>query len=170
MDDRPELVQFGDLTPDNFARHPVWIQCHIVDYDEPWYEETDEETFRPRTAPLPADPTEGMLLARATFVFADASRHDGFLTPAVPGDPIELLGLMQPQLFLPDGTLAGFWEGGFARGDAEHAAFYRAMGKSAKEVFPMDCFAPSELVTGVTQATLHGFYSIPRGGPVRVTT
>lgn len=169
-DDRPELVQFGDLTPDHFARHPVWIQCHVVDYDEPWYEETDEETFRPRGGPLPADPSEGMLLARAAFVFADGSRHDGFLTPAIPGDPMELLGLMQPQLFLPDGALGGFWEGVMARGEAEHAAFYRALGKTASDVFPVDCSASPELVGGIAQATLRGFYSMPRRGPVQVTT
>jgi hypothetical protein len=170
MPDRPELVQFGDLSADHFARHPVWIQCHVVDYDEPWHEETDEETFRPRTGPLPADPTEGMLLARAAFVLADGSRHEGFLTPAVPGDPMELLGIMQPQIFLPTGGLGAFWEGIVARTPAAHAAFYDALGKTAREVFPIDCFADPALVGGVTQATLRGFYAMRRGGAVEVTT
>lgn len=101
MPTKPELVQFGALTPAHFARHPVWIVCHIPDYDEPWYDETDEETFRPWTGPLPVAATEGMLLARAAFVLADGSRLSGFLTPAVEGDPTEPLGLMQPQVFLP---------------------------------------------------------------------
>jgi hypothetical protein len=47
----PELKQFGDLTVDDFARCPAWISCHVQDYDEPWYDETDEETFRPWTGP-----------------------------------------------------------------------------------------------------------------------
>jgi hypothetical protein len=38
----PELKQFGDLVEADFRRHPVWIQCHIVDYDEPWHDETDD--------------------------------------------------------------------------------------------------------------------------------
>lgn len=47
--EKPELKQFGDLTHEDFDRHPVWIGCHVADYDELWYEDTDEETFRPWT-------------------------------------------------------------------------------------------------------------------------
>jgi hypothetical protein len=84
---RPELKQFGDLTAEDFERHPVWIGCHTADYDEPWYDDTDEETFRPRTGDLPADPSEGMLLVRANATLRDGSSFPGFLTPAFePGD------------------------------------------------------------------------------------
>jgi hypothetical protein len=64
---KPELKQFGDLTPADFERHPVWIACHTEDFAEPWFNETDEETFRPWTGPLPVGPSDGMLLVRATF-------------------------------------------------------------------------------------------------------
>ena len=64
---KPELKQFGDLTRKDFERCPVWIGCHTADYDEPWYDDTDEETFRPWTGALPADASQGMLLVRATF-------------------------------------------------------------------------------------------------------
>ena len=80
--EKPELKQFGDLTRQDFDRHAVWIGCHTADYDEPWYEDTDEETFRPWTGELPADAPEGMLLVKATFELMDASRHPGFITPA----------------------------------------------------------------------------------------
>src|ERR1035438_5255113 len=79
--ERPELRQFGDLTREDFDRHAVWIGCHTTDYDETWHEDTDEETFRPWTGKLPADPTEGMLLVKATFELPDGSRHPGFVTP-----------------------------------------------------------------------------------------
>ena len=39
--------------PDDFATHPVWVSCHSVDYDEPWYDGTDEETFRPWLSEIP---------------------------------------------------------------------------------------------------------------------
>ena len=169
MPTKPELVQFGELTPAHFARHPVWISCHIADYDEPWYDETDEETFRPRTGPLPAEATEGMLLARADFVLADGSRLSGFLSPAVEGDPTELLGLMQPQVFLPGGTLGAFWEGRFGRDEPAHLAFYQALGKTPDDVFPMKCSVPDGLVIGISQSVLRGFYTIPDGKTVRVT-
>jgi hypothetical protein len=38
---RPELRQMSSLALEDFDRHPVWVQSHIMDYDEPWYEETD---------------------------------------------------------------------------------------------------------------------------------
>jgi hypothetical protein len=68
------------LTADDFERLPIWLHCHVVDYDEPWYEETDEETFRPWTGPLPVAP-ESHFLVRADFTAADGSRFVGFLTP-----------------------------------------------------------------------------------------
>jgi hypothetical protein len=49
---KPELRQFGSLTAEDFERIPVWLACHVADYDEPWYDETDEETFRPWSGDL----------------------------------------------------------------------------------------------------------------------
>ncbi len=42
---RSELKQFGELEPEDFERHPVWIGCHTADYGKPWYNDSDEETF-----------------------------------------------------------------------------------------------------------------------------
>jgi hypothetical protein len=106
---KPELKQFGDLARADFSRYPVWIACHTADYGEPWYEETDEETFRPWTGALPVSPSEGMLLVRATLELRDASRHPGFVTPAFKKD----LGALQPQIFVGDRRF-GFWGGMFA--------------------------------------------------------
>jgi len=53
---RTHLKQAGDLVAANFEAHPVWVSCHVVDYDEPWYDDTDEETFRPWLGALPLDP------------------------------------------------------------------------------------------------------------------
>ncbi len=51
------LKQIQNLRPDDFEEHPVWVLCHIIDYDEPWYDDTDEETFRPWDGPLPVNPS-----------------------------------------------------------------------------------------------------------------
>jgi len=169
MSTRPELVQFGNLTLAHFDRHPVWIACHIADYEEPWYDDTDEETFRPWIGSLPVDASEGMTLARADFTLADGTRLEGFLTPAVDGDPIGPLGIMQPRLFLPDGTLGAFWEGRFGRDASEHAAFYQTLGKTAAQVFPVRCTVPAGLATGITTAVLEGFYTIGKKSAVQVT-
>ena len=79
---RPELKQFGDLSQGDFERYPVWIGCHTADYGESWYEDTDEETFRPWSGALPTSPSEGMLLVRAVIELRDGIRHPGFVTPA----------------------------------------------------------------------------------------
>jgi hypothetical protein len=77
----PEFKQFGDLVQSDFERYPVWIGCHTVDGDEPWYDETDEETFRPWNGSLPTGPSEGMLLVRATMEFADGTLYLGSSRP-----------------------------------------------------------------------------------------
>jgi len=39
---KPELKQFGELSPADFQRHPVWIACHTEDFAEPWFNETEQ--------------------------------------------------------------------------------------------------------------------------------
>jgi hypothetical protein len=151
---RPELRQFGDLTPDDFERHPVWIGCHTADYDQPWYEETDEETFRPRDGALPADPSEGMLLVRTSCRLADGTRLPGFMTPGFEGDD---LGILQPQLFVA-GRMFSFWGGMFGVNDDQRRQFYQALGKQPDAVFPIEIAADQALTGGVARALVEGFY------------
>jgi hypothetical protein len=164
-EDRPELVQFGDLTPDHFRRHPVWINCHTADYEEVWYGETDEETFRPFLAALPAGPEHGMLLVQADLTLADGTRLEGFVTPASPQDPAisdSILGLIQPQLFLPSGRRESFW-GGILRKSADaRAAFYRELGRDPGAVFPIQFSAKPGLTGGAASGAIDGFYSMAR--------
>jgi hypothetical protein len=49
---KPVLKQFGDLTLADFERHPVWVSVHGLDEGAPWYDDTNEETFRPWTDDL----------------------------------------------------------------------------------------------------------------------
>src|SRR5437762_8123719 len=123
---RPELVQFGALTAAHFVAHPVWIACHIADYGEPWYEQTDEETFRPWSGPVPVGCHE-MYLVACTFRLADGSLFSGFATPA---DASASLGAMQPQIFDATGTRHAFWLGMFPDNGAVER-FRRAMSKSS---------------------------------------
>jgi hypothetical protein len=161
METAPELVQFGELTPDHFRRHPVWLQCHVADYDEPWYEETDEETFRPCLEPTPVDPKLGMLLVRATGTLADGTALRGFLTPIfAAGHPgvSHPLGGMQPQLFSPSGHREFFWRGMRAPSPEELRAFYERMGRAAAQIFPIRFLADPGLASGVAAANVEGFY------------
>jgi hypothetical protein len=150
----PLLRQFGALTLVDFEAQPVWIGCHTVDSDAPWYDQTDEETFRPRKGELPAGPSEGMLLVRASATLRDGTCFAGFLTPAFEeGD----LGTIQPQLFAGERRFS-FWGGvpGVAREDRD--AFYAAVERGADAVFPIRFAADPGLTTGVSRAEVDGFY------------
>jgi hypothetical protein len=151
---RPELRQFGVLSPIDFDRHPVWIACHTEDQAEPWFEETNEETFRPWLGSLPVEPSDGMLLVRATLELRDGSLYRGFITPAFKeGD----LGALQPQIFVEDERF-GFWGGMFDASAEKKAAFYSAMRKGSEAIFPLRFAADRGLSKGFVSGTLEGFY------------
>jgi hypothetical protein len=158
---QPELVQFGDLTVDHFRRHPVWIQCHTTDYEEPWYDDTDEETFRPCDEPTPVGPELGMLLVRAAGTLADGTVLPGFLTPIFedghPGTS-HPLGGMQPQLFGPSGQREAFWCGMIEPSSADLLDFYQRAGRTPAEVFPIHFAAEPGLATGGVTGLVEGFY------------
>src|SRR4051812_36598033 len=152
------LEQFGELTALDFDRHPVWIAAHGADEGEPWYEETNEETFRPWVGVLPVSPSEGMLLVRATLELRDASRYPGFVTPAFNED----LGALQPQIFVGDRRF-GFWGGMFGVPSAKRQELYAALRKGPGAIFPLRFSADADLATGVVAGHVDGFYRRSRG-------
>jgi hypothetical protein len=157
----PELKQFADLRASDFDRYPVWVLVHTMDYDESWYENTDEETVRPWTGSTPVDPSKGMFLVRASFTLADGSEHGGFVTPAQT-DPAEPdFGTLQPHVFAVDGKPLGFWLGAFGHSEADRAAYYRRLGRNSSEVFPIDFTADNTVSSIAVAGTLAGFYAIP---------
>jgi hypothetical protein len=163
---RPELRQFGTLMQADFVREPAWIQCHVLDYDEPWYDETTEETFRPWSGSRPASPSDGMLLVSSSFRLADGTALTGFITPAPGRGKVRDsdLGTVQPHIFLPSGKIASFWGGMFGFPDEAKAAFYDTLGKQSAGVFPIHFRADSNLTTGRQEGVIRGFYSIKRLG------
>lgn len=154
----PTLKQIGDLRSEDFDSHPIWVACHVLDYDEPWYDETDEETVRPWTSTLPVDSAVKMLLVRAKAVFADGTECRGFLTPS--GDTSQDLGVLQPRVFV-GGGLFGFWGGMFGVPKEAREAFYRAVGKSVAAIFPIEISADPGLVRAECRAEVRGFYKSP---------
>jgi hypothetical protein len=164
MPDRPNLKQFGHLMPDDLVTHPVWVSCHSVDYDEPWYDDTDEETFRPWLSEIPVAADE-MYLVACEFTMADGSRHQGFATPSFEPDD---MGLIQPQIFSPSGRRHTFWLGMFPRQEQINA-FYTDFAKGPSSVFPVTFSALPGLTTAFCSGTLRGFMATS-GDEVRVIT
>ena len=149
-----EMKQFGDLSPADFDGHPVWVSCHGTDDGQPWYDETDEETFRPWTGALPVGQADGMFLVRATFELRNGSRYSGFITPAFDGTD---LGVLQPHIFVGERCFS-FWGGMFGIPAEERQAFYSALGNAPDAVFPLRFDAGSGLATGALAGQLKGFY------------
>lgn len=148
---RPELKQYADLRPRDFDLHSVWIACHTADYDEEWYDETDEETFRPYTGALPIT-AEEMYLVRCTFTLSDGTTMTGFATPAGGEDA---WGLMQPQIFLPNGQRVGVWFGMFPPQNAVKQ-FCESFGKEKENIFPIHFAADEELTSDVCSGEIPG--------------
>ena len=167
---KPWLRQFGDLTPQDFERHPVWVNCHVTDYNQPWYDETDEETFRPWREATPVDPAQTMFLVRASLRLADGTALRGFITPQSPqdngGKPD--LGLIQPEVFLPSGKRVSFWFGMMDPPKNEISEFYTALGKTGADIFPLTFNVETWLAIGVVSGSVPGFCSTGRGDEVRV--
>jgi hypothetical protein len=151
----PLLKQAYDLTLDDFAEYPVWVQCNHVDYHEPWYEETDEATFRPWAGPLPVKPQEAMFLIRANMILANGSTLTGFLTPQSPEEPSNL-GTMQPMVFSESGEQLPFWDGACRRPEDERLSFYATLGLGAKEIFPVSFSGEPGLAVGRVKGTIPG--------------
>jgi hypothetical protein len=167
---RPLLRQFDDLCPQDFEQYPVWVDCHVVDYDEPWYDDTDEQTIRPWNQSLPADPAEATFLVRATLTLADATEISGFVIPQCTTDSGGKpdLGLIQPNAFQPDGKLVSFWFGILTPPQEVVSDFYSALDRRQEDVFPILFRVEEGLATGITAGSIPGFCSIGKDGEIKV--
>jgi hypothetical protein len=154
---RPLLKQFGDLTPADFKQYPIWVSVHSLGYGEDWYDETDEETFRPWLGERPVG-AEEMFLVSARFTFADGAEYDGFVTPAISYEGLRSMGLIQPEVFSPSGEPFGFWFGMFESADTVER-FYRSFAKSSAQTFPIRFQAQSCLTSAVAAGEITGFMS-----------
>ncbi len=163
---KPELKQFGDLSMGDFDRYPVWASCHSFDSEEPWYDETDEETFRSWKLALPVDPADGMFLVKATFHLPDGREFSGFVTPAHPEAGANL-GLIQPYIALA-GRVFAFWGGMVGVPPERRDAFYTALGGRRTDVFPIQFSTLPGLASGVTSGVIMGFYRSPVFDDVQV--
>lgn len=161
--------QFADLAPADFERHPAWVQCHTIDYDEPWYDETDEETFRPWDGELPVNPEEAIFLVRARYTLPDKTSFPGFVTPLVHRvDPhVTEYSLVQPTMFLGSGAKIGFWEGMFPHLESR-VRLYSQLRKSVDEIFPIEFKAEAGLAVGAYAGQIQGFYTRLKGGGGKV--
>ncbi len=182
----PELKQEYNLSLADFSRQPVWVGVHNFDSDEPWYEQSDEETFRPWTGPLPFAEARGFVLAAATFELADGTLYAGYcrsvrddwdasfepmsVAEGTPkrqswsrmhgGSQRSVLLLQSPTMFI-DGRPFDFQLRILSLRKKAIQSFYAAIGKKPSDVFPLRFAINSGLAADVTSGKLAGFYSFP---------
>ena len=168
---KPILKQFGDLTPKDFEKYPVWVQYHIIDYDEKWYDQTNEETFRPWIGELPVSPDFAMYLILADLKLNDGETFSGFITLATESENNEPnnLGLIQPQIFTKTGKRIGFWTGMFPKDRAEIDDFYKSMNRNPDQIFPISFKAHDTLTLGKSSGIINGFLTIGKDKGIIIT-
>jgi len=168
--DKPVLKQYGDLKSQDFEDYPIWVQCHIIDYDEEWYDDTDEETFRPWIGEIPVSPDYAMFLIKAELKLNDGEVYKGFFTPCLETDYKDEndLGLIQPQIFTKSGDIIGFWTGMFPMSQTQISDFYRKINKSANQTFPIQ-FSSEGLANGITSGKINGFITMSERNNILIT-
>jgi hypothetical protein len=153
---KPKLKQFGELKAKDFAKTPVWVSVHTVDHDESWYDNSDEQTFRPWSGSLPVSPEDAMFLVAATLATADGREFQGFITPQCAGQSCDL-AIIQPQLFISSSRFYGFWHGMVKLPDKDKKRFYLALGKDLKAIFPITFSTEPRLACGTVSGSIPGF-------------
>jgi len=155
---KPLLKKYGQLNMSDFEYCPIWIGCHVTDYNEPWYNETDEETFRPWKGLLPVSPENGVFLLITNFLLADGTVLQGFISPKKQGNSNNLIQSTQPQILHSTEQQIAFWFGCLVPPDDYINQIYFLLNKSHKEIFPIKFEAKANLSTGITSGTIWGFY------------
>ena len=168
---KPVLKQYGDLKPQDFEDYPIWVQCHIIDYGENWYDDTDEETFRPWIDQTPVSPDYAMFLIKSELKLNDGEIYMGFITPCLETDHKNEndLGFIQPQIFTKNGERIGFWTGTFPIDQSEIANFFKKMDKTADQIFPILFKSIEGLARGVASGNINGFLTMPEKNNIVIT-
>jgi hypothetical protein len=190
----PELKQEWDLSLVDFERHHVWIGVHNLDLGKPWYEVSNEATYRPWTEVLPVAAEKGSVLVAATFELRDGTTYAGFIGAApenwdvpppprtVPdggkiqqrsfsarcgGSSLAVLGIQQPRVFV-NHQVFRFWGGRRGIPVEKRQAFHTVTGKAPDAIFPLRFRADPKFATGILTGQVDGFYRLVDEQPPQV--
>jgi|HubBroStandDraft_2_1064218.scaffolds.fasta_scaffold629716_1 hypothetical protein len=186
----PLLRDISELTPSDFREHPLWVCVHGRDQEAPWYEQTNDQTYRPWIGALPyvpKSPFDAVLVA-AIFELADGTTYRGYFNPVAEnwdeplpprklrdgsftkplqwsarrgGSPLSILSLHHPVIFI-DGVLHEFhWLRDSERRRLKIEAFYGAIGKPPADTFPIRYHCDPSLFQGIVEGQLDGFFAFP---------
>jgi hypothetical protein len=142
--------QVYELTLDDIRRFPVWEFA----LDEEGTEGQDESTVRPYCAEAALIPPTGPCVVHADFILADGSALAGYVHRT--SRPHELESV-QPVIITEAGQVA-FWYGSFAPSLHIIAEYYRRIGKTVSETFPVRFRSSGSILENPVQGMLDGFF------------
>ncbi|WP_093287366.1 hypothetical protein [Solimonas aquatica] len=142
--------QVYDLIPADLHQTAVWEFA----LDEEGEEGQDEATVRPVNVEGSLNTADGMFIVWASFVLADGSHAEGYLTPGVQGD--NHLSSVQPAV-VAEGGQVSFWCGLVAPERGYLDRCYKVLGKQPNEIFPLSYQSQVNLVGGTISGSIPGF-------------
>jgi hypothetical protein len=169
MGTKPIFKHFIDLNIKDFIQYPVWVNCLVVDSAEPWYDDTDDETFRPWLGETPVDPDNGIFLVRSQFRLKDGAVYSGFITPAsqkIMGSN-NPLGIVQPYIFLDEEKVISFWYGIIKPSKEIVAQLCNTFNKTPDQLFPIYFEAEEGLSYGITSGDIPGLCFLDNGKTIK---
>ena len=152
----PILKQFSDLQDKDFLKYPIWVQCHLADSSESWYDKTDEETFRPWTK-KELNP-QNIYLVSCSFKLTDGTIFQGFISPPL-GKSSDFI---HPYIFL-NGKLFSFYFGAIKPNMKMVSLKYRQLRKTKEQVFPISLSVVINQVQYRYTGTIQGFSYLGKG-------
>ena len=114
----PEFKLFDELTARDFITTPIWIDCHLSDFEQPWYDELDDEAFRPWTGQFPV-PDELACLVSTNFTTSNDILLEGFIEHGFDERADADFPSFRPRAFLDEKDRIDFWHGNVYQFGAE---------------------------------------------------
>ncbi len=167
---KPIFRNYDDIGPSELASFPVWVCCHLTDYDEPWYEDVDDEAYRAWTDTSPIG-KDTVAIVAASFRTNTGTLLHGFIETWGDSSGNTVLDL-KPTIFDADGQRISFWHGATYQFGTDHlddsiARFERLLGGPMADQFPVHVDVKPNVIGVVLAEKFPGFASFT--GPGKTT-
>ncbi|WP_153556475.1 hypothetical protein [Roseimaritima sediminicola] len=168
---KPIFRNCDDIGPSELASFPVWVYCHLTDYDEPWYEDVDDEAYRAWTDDSPIG-NDTVAIVAASFRTHAGILLQGFIETWGDSTGNPVLDL-KPTIFDADGHRIALWHGATYQFGTDHlddciARFERLLGGSMPDHFPVRVEVKANVFGDALTDSLPGFASFSGPGETTV--
>jgi hypothetical protein len=159
---KPKVIKpVSKITETDLQLCGIWVSVHEADHGSPWYEAADEDSFRPAFEDDKLD--EVLILVSAVMTLARKDILPGAFYAEAITDGLEPLtggciSSSQPFVFV-GGKAYHFWGGSSGIPKMERDRFFRSLGATANEVFPIT-FESKVPTRHSKRGIVDGFYQI----------